>query len=363
MDTTKDWLELAAAAGVSGAEEPVRQVVMRRLGERSQWAWVDALGNLVVPVAAGPSKTQGASRPRLVLSAPLDEPGLVVTHIDAAGWLRVDVVGELPAARLEGRVVLFESRESERRPVAGIVGIDRRQRKAVDGHEIHDEEWRAEDLFVDIGAISAQQAASLVPLGSVGIIETSDVRNLGEMFPGVNRWLGRTVGRRLLVEVLLHVFARPQIAGEPWLLFAAQSLLHGRGVEGALANLRPQYYIPLLPIPAEDWPVSARDGEIRLGQGPVLIVEEGDGVSDRQLLALAHTLAQANGIPVQWRAASTGGSNDLGEGLWVRGGVRTLGLGLPVRMRTGMAEMVDQRDADGLERLLTALLGAMAEPS
>ena len=81
QDTLADRvLQLARVPGVSGHESDVRKAVASMLPSTMR-AEVDGSGNLIVRIGSG--------APRTLVTAPLDEPGYVVSGITDDGYLRL----------------------------------------------------------------------------------------------------------------------------------------------------------------------------------------------------------------------------------------------------------------------------------
>src|SRR5581483_6142273 len=78
---TKFLKQLCEAAGLPGAEEPVKEIVISALKEFTEEITEDALGNVVAHIPG--------DGPRLLLDAHMDEVGFMVRHINDRGFLRV----------------------------------------------------------------------------------------------------------------------------------------------------------------------------------------------------------------------------------------------------------------------------------
>ena len=120
----------------------------------SGWT-VDQWGNLV--------KRVGSGSPRRVVACALDRPGYAVTQITDDGYLRVHRIGSRGGSRHPLWDQAFEAQQvrilTEQGPVAGVVARS-------NGHfaqQHRDETWvvRADDLWVDVGAESADGVAEL----------------------------------------------------------------------------------------------------------------------------------------------------------------------------------------------------------
>ncbi|HUV89594.1 MAG TPA: M42 family peptidase, partial [Anaerolineae bacterium] len=162
--------ELAEAIGVSGDEGGARAVVLGAVREHVDEVKVDALGNVLAL-----KRGTGEQPLRVMVAAHMDEIGLMVTGHDSDGFLRVAAVGGIDARLLPGS---FLQVGPERIP--GVIGL-----KPV--HLLREKEdqevSKIEDLVVDVGASSKDEAKKLAPLGTYAAF-TTPFRELGPTVSG-----------------------------------------------------------------------------------------------------------------------------------------------------------------------------------
>src|SRR5579859_3902691 len=82
--------KLSEAVGVSGGESEVRQLILGLIKDRVSDITIDPMGNLIACRAG-----TGESALRILVSAPLDEVGLMVSQIGEDGLIHVMSVGTL----------------------------------------------------------------------------------------------------------------------------------------------------------------------------------------------------------------------------------------------------------------------------
>ncbi len=103
--------------------------------------------------------------PTLAVIGHIDEIGLHVTHIDDEGYLKFGQVGGWDVAVLIGQRVRIQTRGG---PVTGVIA-----RKPI--HLLKDEERKkvpeTKELQIDIGAKNGEEAAQLVRIGDVAVID------------------------------------------------------------------------------------------------------------------------------------------------------------------------------------------------
>ena len=146
--------QLSEAQGITGYEEPVRELVRQTWQPFVDEMRVDAMGNLIAlkrGVAPEP-------RPKLMLAAHMDEVGLIVTGIEK-GFLRIARVGGTDRRVLLGLEVIVHGK----RDLPGVIAtrpphvLPEAERKKVIP-------W--DKLFVDVGW-PPQEVEQLVTLGNL----------------------------------------------------------------------------------------------------------------------------------------------------------------------------------------------------
>ena len=143
---------LLATPGVSGYEQKVQDEVRSYAADFTDSITTDLHGNVVL------CKNPDAEV-RVMLAGHSDQIGLLVSHIDAAGFLYTQTVGDWDPQQLIGqRMVVWTATG----PVDGVIA-----RKAI--HLLEEREKnqvvKLQDLWIDIGASSKEDAESLVQIG------------------------------------------------------------------------------------------------------------------------------------------------------------------------------------------------------
>ena len=91
--------KLAEANAPSGSEENVRKIISEEAGKYADDITVDTLGNLIVR-KKGPGK-------RIMLTAHMDEPGVIATVIDDKGFVYFSPLGSVKPGALHGSKMVF----------------------------------------------------------------------------------------------------------------------------------------------------------------------------------------------------------------------------------------------------------------
>src|SRR3990170_643272 len=105
--------KLVEAYGPSGYEGQVRDLIRAEIRNIPDYITMDPLGNLIAVI-----KKNSKSGKKVMLSAHMDEIGVIVSHVDDKGFARFQPIGGVfPLTCVGGRVRFADG-------VVGVVGID-----------------------------------------------------------------------------------------------------------------------------------------------------------------------------------------------------------------------------------------------
>ncbi len=301
---------------------------------------VDDMGNSYATV---PGTAGGRS---LAIIGHVDEIGLIVTHVDDAGFLWFASIGGWDPAILIGQRVTVTTREG---PVPGVVG-----KKPI--HLIKPDErdkgTKLTELHIDIGARDGDEARGLVRIGDTAVIT-------GEPFElpngrAVSRAMDNRLGAFVAYEAARLVAEAGGAPGDVVAVAAVQEEIGLNGARTAAFALRPDVAVVVDVTHATDAPgVEARElGEHKLGSGPVI---ERGAILSPALFELMHEVCEAEAIPFTIAASGRGTGTDADVVHMSRAGIPTTAVGLPLRYMHSPVEMVQVEDVLNAARLIAAL--------
>ena len=330
---------LAEAAGPSGREERVRDVVSAELEPLCDRVEVDPLGNLI-------GTREGAGR-RLMLAAHMDEIGLMATHVEDRGFIRVIPLGGWDARTLVGQRVMVHGRED----VEGVVGMT----------PVHllDQKDRAKalevtDLAIDVG-LPAERVRELVRPGDVAT-RVRALRPLGELVTG--KALDDRVGVFVMIEALRAAGASP---AEVVAVATVQEEVGLRGARVATARVRPDIALAIDTCPANDGPGAPPSGpSTRLGQGTAIRIMDASAIGAPALVDLLTRIATDLEIPHQFHVANRGGTDTGSLQLSGEGAIAGC-VSIPTRYVHSSVEACHPDDIDASIRLVAALIERIDE--
>jgi putative aminopeptidase FrvX len=287
----------------------------------------------------------GEDARRLVVMGHIDEIGLIVTHIDDEGYLWFGSVGGWDPQVLVGQRVSLATRAGA---LPGVVG-----RKPI--HLLRDEDRKKvpelRDLHIDIGAKDGEQAAELVRVGDVAVIDADPL----ELPNG--RIAARALDNRLGSFVALEA-ARlvAQGGGAQWELVAVAAVQEETTFGGSRTSafaLQPHAAIVVDGTHATDAPgiEVKQSGKHELGSGPVL--SRGSTLHP-WLFELLYDTAEREGIPFTVEAAGRATGTDADAVHLSRAGVPTALVSIPMRYMHSPVELVALSDVHACARLIAA---------
>ena len=321
--------KLVETTGPSGYEAPIREVVRAEVEPLVDEVRVDNLGNLIA--RKGRAAADGL---KIMLSAHVDEIGLIATHVDERGFVRFSALGGVRAGALYGGRVRFLN------GAAGVIGAERPKEPG----RVLD----MESLFIDLGAASRKECP--VTVGDVAVFERPFI-DLGQRW--VSKAMDDRIGVAVLVETLRRLAAQPT-PHELYFVFSVQEEVGLRGATTAAYGVDPDLGLAVDVTLSGDTPQGIKM-EVALGKGPAIKVRDGRMLADPRIIRWMAGTAEAAGLPYQLEVLE-GGTTDAAAIQLTRSGVPSGCLSIPCRYVHSPSEMVDSRDVENGVRLMVELL-------
>ncbi|MBI1851980.1 MAG: hypothetical protein HYR85_16705 [Planctomycetes bacterium] len=336
-------MRLLSAQGVSGYEDDVRRAICESLPP-SLAVEEDSVGNVIVRLGKG--------SPRVLVAAPMDEPGFVVSGITADGFLRLNRVGrtvETPLADqfVEGQRVTIGT---QRGPRVGVVAC-----WSTHLHRDTGDDKRApfslDDAYVDVGARTFGEAEDYGFRLLDPVTRAKQVVSLG-----TNGLAAPAAGDRACAAAMAEAIRRVAESRPPneiVFAFLAQEQLGRKGIDAITTRFHADRAY-LLGCGFGVHRTSARTTEetdsIPLGVGVLAHAAKSSSTLTSMLKR-----AKARGIPVQDAPKEVAATSSYTGGPTLPDDGRTIFLGVPCRYGGTPVECVDTRDVEALERLLVLL--------
>ncbi len=335
--------KLSNAFGPSGCEGEVRRLLARALRDKVDDLQTDALGNLI----AFKKGTGPEPRMKVMVDAHTDEVGLMITRVEKNGLLGFRAVGGVDARLLMAKGVVV----GEKRLPGVITAPPIHLTKA----EQREQVLKIEQLTIDIGASSENEAKGLVKIGDYAAFDTRfEVLDEG----GLRTVKGKAFDDRMGCAVAAAL-ADSEYEVDLYLSFSAQEEVGLRGARVAAYRIEPDLGFALEGTICDDMPKKEDvSPTTELGKGPAISIMDRSFVADRRLVQLLVDLAKANGIPYQFKQPGTGGT-DAGAIHLSKAGVPSVAVSVPSRYIHSPVSMASLNDFDHTVALMKAALMAL----
>ena len=253
--------ELCIKNGVSGDEEEVRDYIISQIKDYCEYQ-IDNMGNII-------KKGKSTSKNKVLLSAHMDEVGMIVTFINSDGTLKISSVGGIDPRVIFGRQVLVGEKK-----IIGVIGS-----KAVHNLTAEEKETaiKVENMYVDIGAKNKEEASELVALGDY-ITFKSDYIEFGEGYIK-SKAIDDRAGCAVLIDII-----KSELLYDTYFTFVTQEEIGLRGAKTAAFSVDPDVAIVIEATTAADIPnVSGQNQVCHLKKGAVVSFMDRATIYNKQL--------------------------------------------------------------------------------
>lgn len=335
---------LVAAASPSGFEKATADLYRHYVRQAVDRIETDLLGNCTAIIHPDAPM-------RIMLSGHMDEVGFLIHFIDERGLLYFKPIGGQDSPTPMGQKLWIYGRER----IAGVVG-----RKAI--HLLEPNERSAkpsmDELWIDIGASSRQQAEKFVRLGGYATYQYELTTLADDCVTG--RALDNKAGLFVVSEALRLLATEGGLHPDVgvFALGTVQEEIGSRGASTAPVHIHPQSGLAIDMEHALDYPgiVPSTHGVSKVGGGPT--VSKGPN-SSPIVNALLEQVAQAEGIPLQFQIAAAATPTDEKAMQVSAGGFATGLVGAPLRYMHTPTEVVCLTDLEQCARLVAGYCRAV----
>ena len=316
----------------AGHEQPIRRALLEELKAKGHNPYIDKMGNvIVVKEGDGP-----APRKRVMVSAHMDEVGLIVTGHTDGGFLKVNQAGGIdPRVLISKRVLVGDDN------IPGVIGAvaihlqSAAERARVMGYR---------DIAVDIGAIDKKEAERKAPIGTYISFDTPYVE-YGEGF-ACGKAFDDRVGCWTILRLLEEELPCDLIA-----VFTAEEEVGCRGSKTAAFAIEPDLAV-VLDVGFALTPGCGPDVAKPLDMP---IFTHGPYVQPKLNKRLIDC-AKAHHIKFSQEVSSRSTGTDADDIVISRGGVPTVIISLPLKYMHSPVEMLRMSDVKNVGKLLAAFI-------
>ena len=340
----RDFLvKLLETPSPSGYERPIQDLVRAYASDFADRVTTDLHGNVIAAKNAG-------AKLRVMFAGHCDQIGMLISHYADNGFLHAQTIGGWDPQQLIGQRMTIWTAKG---PLPAVIS-----RKPI--HLLTDEERKQvvklEDLWLDIGAKTKDEAKELVRIGDPVTLKLGfqEMRNGLANSPAMDNKCGLWV----VIEALRRAASRDLKVA----VFAVSTVAEEIGLRGAQTSafgIDPQIGIAVDVTHATDCPTidKRQQGEVSLGSGPVIV--RGPNMNPVVVERLL-SLAQQREIPHQLAASGKAQPNDSNAIQINRAGVATGLVSIPNRYMHSAVEMISLDDIDRAADLLAEFVASLS---
>jgi endoglucanase len=340
--------ELSLLSGLPGQEQPVVRYLKEKMELLAEEVRIGVNGNIYA------RKTGRKPGLTVLVSAHIDEIGLVVRDVDPSGMIRFDKLGWFSDSFLPGMRVRVGK-------IPGMVGIK-------SGHLMTEEEKRTvlphRNLYIDVGARSAAEVENMGI--SIGDPIAFDVP--------FGRWqdpdycCGKAIDNRAACAVAVALLESLTDDNFPGTLWIAGTVQEERGLGGARTAaqfVRPDWFVALDVALAGDTPENPAGAKpVRLGGG--VVISLGDFLESPKrgyfinpgLKEFALRVSREKSIPIQLQAIFGNSYTDAAAVSQEFAGIASISLGIPIRYSHAPSSVCHLGDMEACLRLSEEIIRA-----
>ncbi len=307
---TKELLfELMNTLGPSGNEENVRKIISREIKKYADEIKVDRMGNLVARIKGNGKKA--------MLTAHMDEIGLMVSKIENNGHLKIAVLGGIEPITLVGHTVSILTKDNK---IAcnGVITF----------YELHESLEiknipKMEEIYIDTGLNKKELQKKGVEIGSY-IVTKHGASILGNEKIISGKALDNRVGVYILIQLIKNM---KKSKLDSYFVFTVQEEVGLYGAKTSVYNINPDFGIAIDATNSDDAELGS---EMILGKGPVITVKDAEIIANRELNNHIRKIAKKYKIPLQLEVVDFG-TTDATSIMFSKGGVPSTVISIPVR--------------------------------
>jgi len=288
----------------------------------------------------------------IMLEAHCDEIGMMIQHINSKGFVYLNKLGGSDSTIARAKRVNIHNKKGVVTGVIGNTAIHLQDKKNGGGKQPG---W--EDIYVDIGANSKEEALELVQIGDP-VTYTDQLEFINdEIITG--RALDNRIGGFVIAQVFRKLSQRKKDLNVNVLaLNSVQEEIGGYGARMMSHRLMPDAALVTDVTHATDTPGidNKKHGLVKLGSGPSI---SHGAANHPKIVEVIEEVAKTNDISIQHEASSYRTGTDTDSIYHQRSGIPSALLSLPQRYMHSPSEVVSKKDIDSLVTLMEETVLAM----
>lgn len=350
MFNTKEILfDLLKIDGISGFEDQVAKYMKEQFSKTTNDIWQDKLGNVVATYGS-----QNASAKKIMIFAHMDEVGFMVRKIEDDGFIKFERVGGPAKITMPGSTVTLNGKSGS---VYGCIGI-KSYHFANAAERVNTP--AIEDLWIDIGANSKEQALSMgINVGTPISIKNDPILLANNLV--CSKALDDRVGCAALLGIA-DAIAQQNLQHTVYLVASVQEEFNIRGILPVLNKINPDLSIGIDITPSCDTPDLKHYSDVYVnnGVGITCLNYHGRGtlaglITKSTVIELLENLAIEHSINYK-REVAPGVITETGYIQLEHDGIPCGSISIPCRYTHSSSEIASINDINNCIELLTALI-------
>ena len=275
--------KIIEAPGVSGYESEIAKIMHDEFEKTCDSVEIDNFGNVIA--------IKGKGKKKIMLAAHMDEVGLMVKHITKEGYLNFIKVGSIDDRILPAQRVIIKAKKGD---CPGIIGT---KPPHLQKEEDKKKPLRYEDMFIDIGCSSKEEAEKKIELGDIAVFEANSGVLNGKLC------YGKAIDDRIGCFVLLKIMEKLKVDAQVYAVATVQEEVGLKGARTSAFKISPDFALAIDTTIAGDTPqISERESCLKLGAGVGITIIEASGrglIVNEKIKGLLLDTAKSNNIKYQ----------------------------------------------------------------
>ncbi|MDR0890700.1 MAG: hypothetical protein LBM05_01060 [Endomicrobium sp.] len=263
MDTLLN--DLLITDGISGYESNISYLIKSTFDDicNKKNVITDNFGNVICKIGNGQKK--------IMITAHMDEIGMIVKHIDKNGFLRFIKVGGINDSILPGTKVEIINKQNQH--IQGVIGV--KPPHIMTSDEIK-QSVKSETMFIDIGINSKDKVSKVIEIGDQIIFEPKAGVLNNSFFYG--KAVDNRIGCYIIIKVLEQFIRKQNLDIELYVCATVQEEVGLKGGYTAAFNIKPDFALVIDTTIAGDTPeIKQEVSSLELGKGPAITFIEACG--------------------------------------------------------------------------------------
>ncbi|MCW3996791.1 MAG: M42 family metallopeptidase [Candidatus Bathyarchaeota archaeon] len=340
MSLNENLEKLSNTCGVTGRENDVRDLITQMIKPYADEIQIDKLENLIA------IKTGKPQAPKIMLSAHMDEVGLMVKTITKEGFIQFTKMGGIDDRILQAQKVAIFTKKGT---CQGIIG-------AKPPHLQKEEERKKimnyDELFIDIGAENREEALNMG-------VATGDSISFDVKYASIGKdiAIGKAFDDRAGCLVMIETLKQLQTTDcTVCAVGTVQEEVGLRGAATAAFGVNPDLALALDVTVAGDVPgIREFDTTVKMGNGPSLPVSDSGLITHPKILRWLIDTATEQKIPIQIESGLPG-STDAARISLTRQGIPSGTIAVPTRYIHSPVGMLSLKDIENAAKLTVAAI-------